>query len=53
MIAAAIPAYRLVKARFKRGRMQRAEFMVEPEPKPSGAQCSALWETVSRLEGGD
>jgi hypothetical protein len=53
MIAAAIPAYRLVKARLKRGRMQRAEFMVEPQPKPSGAQCSALWETVSRLEGGD
>jgi hypothetical protein len=51
MIAAAIPAYRLVKVRMKRNRLRRAEFMLEP--KPSDAQCSALWETVSRLEGGE
>ena len=36
-------------ARAKRERLRRAEFMVEP-PNP---QCSALWETVSRLEGGE
>jgi uncharacterized integral membrane protein len=46
MIAAAIPTYRMLKVRAKRERLRRAEFMVEP-------QCSALWETVSRLEGGD
>jgi uncharacterized integral membrane protein len=47
MIAAAIPTYRLLKVRAKRERLRRAEFMVET------AQCSALWETVSRLEGDD
>ena len=52
MIAAAIPAYRMLKVRAKRGRLRRAEFMVEP-PQPKEAQCSALWETVSRLEGGE
>lgn len=52
MIAAAIPAYRLMKVRAKRGRLRRAEFMVEAQPKTT-AQCSALWETVSRLERGD
>ena len=51
MIVAAIPAYRMLKVRAKRGRLRRAEFMVEPQPKP--VQCSALWETVSRLEGDD
>src|SRR5690348_6526941 len=50
MIVAAIPAYRLVRGRMKRARLRRAEFMVEPSKEP---QCSALWETVSRLEGGD
>lgn len=49
LIAAAIPTYRLLKVRAKRNRLRRAEFMVEP----TKAQCSALWETVSRLEGGD
>jgi hypothetical protein len=54
MIAAAIPAYRLLKVRAKRGRLRRAEFMVEAKPEPTTtAQCSALWETVSRLEGGE
>lgn len=50
MVAAAIPFYRLVKVRMKRARLRRAEFMVQPASEP---QCSALWETVSRLEGGD
>jgi len=47
MIAAGIPAYRLLKVRAKRERLRRAEFMVE------SAQCPALWDTVSRLEGED
>ena len=53
-----IAVYRLTRARARREQLRRAEFMVEP-PKPRkaaiarGAQCSALWETVSRLEGGD
>ena|SRR5215471_5087215 len=51
MIVAAIPGYRLLKVRAKRGRLRRSEFMVETPPKT--AQCSALWETVSRLEDGD
>ena len=45
-IVAGIPAYRLLKVRAKRNRLRREEFTVEP-------QCSALWETVSRLEGGE
>jgi hypothetical protein len=49
MIVAAVPVYRLLKVRLKRARLHREEFMVEPRPKC--AQCSALWETVSRLEG--
>ena len=48
LIPASIAVYRLVRVRAKRDKLRRAEFMV-PEP----AQCSALWETVSRLEGGD
>lgn len=47
MIFAAVPAYRLLKARAKRRKLVRSEFTVEPRE----AQCSALWETVSRLEG--
>src|SRR5690348_11200237 len=47
MIVAAIPAFRLLKARAKRRKLVRSEFMVEP----TDGQCSALWETVSRLEG--
>src|SRR5690348_9424536 len=50
MIAAAVPTYRLLRGRMKRRRLVRSEFVVEPSAK---AQCSALWETVSRLEGGD
>jgi hypothetical protein len=49
LIAAAIPLLRLLKVRAKRERLRRAEFMVEP----TNAQCSALWETVSRLEDGE
>ncbi|MBV9580759.1 MAG: hypothetical protein JO057_19435 [Chloroflexi bacterium] len=49
VIAAAIPLVRLLKVRAKRERLRRAEFMLEP----SNPQCSALWDTVSRLEGGD
>jgi hypothetical protein len=59
MIVAAMPLYRLVKARAKRARLRRAEFMLEPDhpglaarmTNGGGAQCPALWETVSRLEG--
>ena len=49
MIAAAIPLIRLLKVRAKRRRLVHSEFTLEP----SAGQCSALWETVSRLEGGD
>src|SRR5258708_6081800 len=47
LIPASIAAYRMLRARAKRNQLRRQEFMVDP------AQCSALWETVSRLEGGD
>jgi hypothetical protein len=47
IIVAVIPTYRLVKARAKRRRLVRSEFIVEP----TESQCSALWDTVSRLEG--
>ena len=46
LIAPGIAVYRLVRARARREQLRQAEFMVAP-------QCSALWETVSRLEGGD
>jgi uncharacterized membrane protein len=46
LIAPGIAVYRLVRARARREQLRQAEFMVSP-------QCSALWETVSRLEGGD
>jgi hypothetical protein len=62
LIAPGIAVYRLVRARAHREKLRQAEFMVTA-PKPRkvrrlvraerGAQCSALWETVSRLEGGD
>lgn len=44
LIGPGIAAYRLLRARARREQLRRAEFAVEP-------QCSALWETVSRLEG--
>ena len=43
-----IATYRLLKVRARREQLRRSEWMVE-----RGPQCSALWETVSRLEGGD
>ncbi len=49
MAVMAVPMYRLLKVRAKRGRLRRAEFMLEP----AQTQCSALWDTVSRLEGDD
>ncbi len=62
LIGPGLAVYRLVRARAHRERLRQAEFMLAA-PKPRkvgrrvraerGAQCSALWETVSRLEGGD
>jgi hypothetical protein len=46
LIAPGIAVFRLVRARARREQLRQAEFMLEP-------QCSALWDTVSRLEGGD
>jgi hypothetical protein len=57
LIGPGIASYRLLKARAKRNKLRQAEFMVgDPRPPKvrrvrGGAQCSALWETVSRLEG--
>lgn len=48
LIPATIAVYRLLRVRAKRDELRRSEFMVTET-----AQCSALWETVSRLEGGD
>ena len=54
LVPPSIAGYRLLKARSKREQLRRAEFMVEERARVSrGAQCSALWETVSRLEGSD
>ena len=64
LVAPGIAVYRLVRARAHRDRLRQSEFTLVPPPtKPRkirrlvraerGAQCSALWETVSRLEGGD
>ncbi|HEV7663662.1 MAG TPA: hypothetical protein VGQ62_09020 [Chloroflexota bacterium] len=44
LLGPGIATYRLVRARARRERFRRAEFKVEP-------QCSALWDTLSRLEG--
>ncbi len=46
LIGPGLAVYRLMRARARREKLRQAEFMVTP-------QCSALWETVSRLEGGD
>ncbi|MBV9172068.1 MAG: hypothetical protein JOZ81_18500 [Chloroflexi bacterium] len=48
LVVAGIPMYRLMRARARRNKLRRSEWMVDAPP-----QCSALWETVSRLEGGD
>jgi hypothetical protein len=61
LIGPGIAVYRLMRARARREHLRQAEFMIAP-PKlrkvrkarvARGAQCSALWETVSRLEGGE
>jgi hypothetical protein len=51
LIAAAIPVYRMLKVRARREQLKRSEFMLTAAP--TTAQCPALWEMVSRLEGGD
>jgi hypothetical protein len=62
LIGPGIATYRLLRARARREKLRRSEFMVGVQQPPKalgpghadrGAQCSALWETVSRLEGGD
>jgi hypothetical protein len=44
MVGPCIALFRLLRARARRAHFRRAEFTAD-------AQCSALWETVSRLEG--
>ncbi len=55
-----VATFRLLRARARREQLRRSEFVVGPSESASlaspagidgGAQCSALWETVSRLEG--
>ena len=63
MVGPAIAACRMLRARARREQLRREEFMLATATRPRrvrpsvrfarGAQCSALWETVSRLEGGD
>ena len=62
LIPASIAVYRLLRVRAKRDQLRRAEFMLDPatvrKPRPARTlgktgQCSALWEMVSRLEGGE
>jgi len=48
LVIPGLQTYRLLRARARREQLKRAEWMVDKQP-----QCSALWETVSRLEGGD
>jgi hypothetical protein len=48
LVAPGVATYRLLRARARRERLRRSEWMLDQPP-----QCSALWETVSRLEGGD
>ena len=50
LVVAGIPMYRLLRGRLRRNKLRRAEWMQDSPPPP---QCSALWDTVSRLEGGD
>jgi hypothetical protein len=58
-----LATYRLMRVRARREKLRRAEWMlgsvahapavdVDKTAEPA-AQCSALWETVSRLEGGE
>src|SRR6266852_6926287 len=62
LIGPGIATYRLVRARAKRAQLRQAEFSDTTttlktgkvrQPDRRGAQCSALWEMVSRLEGDD
>ena|ERR1041384_4323179 len=50
LIYPGVAVFRLLRARAHREQLRRAEFMVARTE--SETQCSALWETVSRLEGG-
>ncbi len=60
LIYPGVATYRLLRARARREQLRRSEFMVAPSRTATltspagidgGVQCSALWETVSRLEG--
>jgi hypothetical protein len=60
LIYPGVATFRLLRARAKREQLRRSEFMIapaqpaklaDPTEAESGAQCSALWEMVSRLEG--
>jgi hypothetical protein len=55
LIYPGVATFRLLRARARREQLRRSEFMVASLASPvvidGGAQCSALWETVSRLEG--
>jgi hypothetical protein len=57
LIYPGVATFRLLRGRARREQLRRSEFMVAPSGRAlptrveSGAQCSALWETVSRLEG--
>jgi hypothetical protein len=60
LIYPGVATFRLMRARAKREQLRRSEFMVapaqpaelaHPAEAEGGAQCSALWEMVSRLEG--
>jgi hypothetical protein len=46
LVGPGIAGYRLLRARARRAQLRRAEFRDD-------AQCPALWEMVSRLEGPD
>src|SRR5882672_3696402 len=50
LIYPGVATFRLLRARARRQQLQRSEFNVAEAE--SDVQCSALWETVSRLEGG-
>ena len=57
LIGPGIATYRLLRVRARREKLRQSEFMLGAPRQAAGAnggaQCSALWETVSRLEGGD
>ena len=54
LVAVAIPVYRMLRVRARREQLKRSEFMQTAEPPTTAqAQCPALWDMVSRLEGGE